>query len=262
MVKGLKLFTEYFRDFQDSYILIGGAATDIWMEEAGLLFRVTKDLDIILVIEALNNVFVKHFWKFIEEGKYETKQKSDGKPKVYRFIKPGKEDYPFQIEIFSRKPDILGDFENAHLTPIPLGEKLGSLSAILMNDDYYEFAKKYSEIIDDLHLSTTPALICLKAKAFLDIKDHLDNKDWANGNEKRNLERDYKKHRNDIIRISLILTAKDKIKLENPMKEDVQKFIGIAQANPPEYKQLAKNFEVSEIKPDEIFQQLHETFEL
>ena len=262
MVKGLQLFTDYFRDFNESYILIGGAATDIWLDEVSLPFRVTKDLDIILVVEALSEDFVKHFWKFIEEGKYEIQQRSDGTPRVYRFIKPGQEDYPFQVEIFSRKPDISGDFDKAHLVPIPLGEDLSSLSAILMNEVYYSLVKSNSEDFDGLHLAKPAALICLKAKAFLDIKQRLDNKDWANGNEKSNLERDYKKHRNDIIRTTLILTEKDKIKLEDPLKEDIQKFIEFAQADPPDYKILAGNFEVEKIEPEEIFKQLHETFEL
>jgi len=42
----------------------------------GLDFRATKDIDIILVIEALNSTFVKHFLNFRKEGKYKTKQKN------------------------------------------------------------------------------------------------------------------------------------------------------------------------------------------
>jgi len=123
MVRGLDLFKEYFREFQESYILIGGAAVDTWMEEVDLPFRATKDLDIILVIEALDKTFVNHLWKFIGEGKYLTRENSSGKPKVYRFIKPENDNFPYQLEFFSRKPDILGDFEGAHLTPIPLVKK-------------------------------------------------------------------------------------------------------------------------------------------
>jgi hypothetical protein len=100
MVRGLELFKEYFRGFQESYILIGGAAVDTWMEEVDLPFRATKDLDIILVIEALDKAFIDHLWKFIEEGKYRTKENSIGEPKVYRFIKPEDENFPYQLEFF------------------------------------------------------------------------------------------------------------------------------------------------------------------
>lgn len=259
MVKGLKLFADFFTGFQDTYILIGGAATDIWMEEVGLPFRATKDLDIILILEVLNEDFVRQFWEFINEGEYETQQKSGDPPKVYRFIKPGNGEFPFQIEIFSRKPDILGDFEKAHLAPIPLGEELGSLSAILMNDEYYAFTQTHSDTVDGLRLATTPALICLKARAFLDIKDRLEKKDWKDSNEKSKLEKDFKKHRNDIIRITLILTADDNIKLKSPLKDDILGFIEAAKANPPDYKQLAKNFGVT-LEPEKVFQQLLKTF--
>ena len=261
MVKGLKLFTDFFKGFQDTYILIGGAATDIWMEEVGLPFRATKDLDVILVLEALNENFAKHFWKFIEEGQYGTQQKSEEKPKVYRFIKPKNTNFPYQIEIFSRKPDILGDFEKAHLAPIPLGEDLGSLSTILMNDEYYAFTKTNSDTVDGLRLATTPALICLKARAFLDIKERLEKEDWKDSNEKSKLEKDFKKHRNDIIRITLILTADDMIKLESPMKDDILGYIEATKANPPDYKQLAKNFGVV-VDPEKVFQQLLKNFQL
>lgn len=262
MVRGLDLFKEYFRGFQESYILIGGAAVDTWMEEVDLPFRATKDLDIILVIEVLDKDFVDHLWKFIGEGKYQTKEKSNGEPKVYRFIKPEDYNFPYQLEFFSRKHDILGDFVGAHLTPIPMGEEVGSLSAILMNDEYYGFARNNAELVDGLHLLNTPALICLKAKAFLDIKDRLERQVWKTLNERNKLRDDYKKHRADVIRITLILTEDDKIKLEGKIKEDILLYLEAIRTDPPDFKQLAKSFEVPEINPEEVFLQLQATFGL
>ncbi|RZB30108.1 MAG: hypothetical protein SRB1_02388 [Desulfobacteraceae bacterium Eth-SRB1] len=46
MVRGLDLFRDYFKDYTDKYILIGGTACDLAMESMGLNFRATKDLDI------------------------------------------------------------------------------------------------------------------------------------------------------------------------------------------------------------------------
>lgn len=130
-----------------------------------------------------------------------------------------------------------------------------------MNNDFYALTISNSDEFSGLRLAKPAALICLKTKAFLDVKQRIDNEDWANGNEKSNLLRDYKKHRNDIIRITLILTEADKLKLEGLIKEDVQRFIEFAQADPPNYKQLAINLEVDSIDPDEIFKQLKEIFE-
>ncbi len=53
MVVGLERFRDHFRGLETSCALIGGAACDAWMARSGLPFRATKDLDIVLVIEAL-----------------------------------------------------------------------------------------------------------------------------------------------------------------------------------------------------------------
>ena len=71
MVKGLEVFREHFRNYADRYVLIGGAACDIAMTGAGLAFRATKDLDIVLYVEALDTAFVQAFWEFVRAGGYE-----------------------------------------------------------------------------------------------------------------------------------------------------------------------------------------------
>ena len=63
MVRGVEIFRSFFKEFTDNYILIGGAACDEHMNEAGLTFRATKDLDIILIVETLNAEFVEYFWE-------------------------------------------------------------------------------------------------------------------------------------------------------------------------------------------------------
>lgn len=71
MVKGLDLFREHFSGFRDRYVLIGGTACDLAMTEAGLSFRATKDLDIVLCVEALDVEFAKAFWAFVAAGRYQ-----------------------------------------------------------------------------------------------------------------------------------------------------------------------------------------------
>ena len=70
MVRGLDKFREQFRAYAGQYVLIGGAACDLLREEAGLGFRATKDLDIVLSVEALDASFVRAFWEFVRAGKY------------------------------------------------------------------------------------------------------------------------------------------------------------------------------------------------
>jgi hypothetical protein len=43
MVRGLDRFREQFQAYAGQYVLIGGAACDLLMEEAGLEFRVVEE---------------------------------------------------------------------------------------------------------------------------------------------------------------------------------------------------------------------------
>jgi formylmethanofuran dehydrogenase subunit E len=67
MVAGIRRFRDHFAGHEDQYILIGGAACELIMDEVGLDFRATKDLDIVLIVEALDPAFSETFWAFIEE---------------------------------------------------------------------------------------------------------------------------------------------------------------------------------------------------
>jgi len=67
---GLYTFSEFFKDFTDSYIIIGGAACHDYFEQEGITFRATRDIDVVLVVEVVNDDFIARFWDFIEEGKY------------------------------------------------------------------------------------------------------------------------------------------------------------------------------------------------
>lgn len=75
-----------------------------------------------------------------------------------------------------------------HLTPIPIGEDVSSLSAILMDEEFYHFTLSHSIMEDGLHLADIIGLMCLKMKAYLnlseqepaahssDIRKHIDRK--------------------------------------------------------------------------------------
>ena len=93
MVRGLDLFKSRFSQFSKNYVLIGGTACTLVMEERGLLFRATKDLDIVLCVEVLASDFVKAFWDFIRAGNYQYQQKSTGKKLLYRFHSPKDSSY-------------------------------------------------------------------------------------------------------------------------------------------------------------------------
>jgi hypothetical protein len=139
MVRGLDRFVAHFAAYQDRYVLIGGAALFVAMENAGLEFRVTKDLDIVLCLETLDTEFTCAIWDFVRAGGYEIGQRSGGKPTFYRFLNPADSAYPQMIELFARRPDLIEPPAEFHVVPIPVSEEVSSLSAILLEDDYYQF---------------------------------------------------------------------------------------------------------------------------
>jgi hypothetical protein len=121
MVRGLDIFRDWFKDYANQYTLIGGTAATLAMEDAGLEFRATKDLDVVLHLEALTPEFGKAFWGFLEAGGYTTRQVSaTGKPVFYRFQKPSDTRFPAMVELFARAPQWLDTADSVRLTPIPL----------------------------------------------------------------------------------------------------------------------------------------------
>ena len=103
MVKGLDIFHEYFSEYTNQYVLIGGAACSISFEEQELDFgRTTKDLDMVLIVEAQTKEFGDRFWQFITDGGYRSKARSNEKPQFYRFDKPVDGRFPKMIELFAR----------------------------------------------------------------------------------------------------------------------------------------------------------------
>lgn len=170
MVKGLDIFRRHFDGHADQFILIGGTAATLAMEGVGLEFRATKDLDIVLHIEALKPAFGSIFWKFVERGGYQIREASEtGKPVHYRFQKPADASFPFMLELFCRSPGGIRLAKSSRLTPIPFDENVSSLSAILLDDAYYQFILDGRREVDGLSWIGEDRLIPLKAHAWLDL---------------------------------------------------------------------------------------------
>lgn len=218
MVIGLDTFREYFKDYPDSYIIIGGTACDLVIDAAGFTPRATNDIDIILVVQAMSTAFVERFWQFIKDGNYKMRERNEEERKYYRFTKPETEGFPHTLELFSKTPDTLDLPEEAHLTPIPVDEGLSNLSAILMDDDYYQFTITNSEVEDEIRRANKVALICLKAKAYLENKRLKEE-----GKPIRT--RDVLKHKYDVFRLTLLLAEADKIETTGAINADMKAFI-------------------------------------
>ncbi|WP_205769693.1 hypothetical protein [Microvirga sp. KLBC 81] len=129
MVAGIDKFREHFAGHEDHYAIIGGAACDLLFDAAGLPFRATKDIDMVLCVEVVDPAFGMAFKAFLDAGGYQARERSDGKKEFYRFHRPSDKSFPFMIELFSHKPAALDLPEEAGLAPIPVEEDI-SLSAI------------------------------------------------------------------------------------------------------------------------------------
>ena len=231
MVKGLKIFREHFRNYADRYVLIGGAACDIAMTDAGLTFRATKDLDIVLYVEALDVAFVQAFWEFVRAGGYEIQEKSTGEKQFYRFQKPSDGDYPFMLELFSRQPDVLQVAHGSRLTPLPTEEDTSSLSAILLENDYYDFIRAGRQEIDGLPMVGAAQLIALKARAWLDLTERAKRGEQIDS-------KTIKKHKNDVFRLYQILDPSNDPAAPEAVKKDIREFISRMRGEDVDLKSL------------------------
>lgn len=254
MVRGLELFREHFAAFADHYIIIGGTACDLIIDGAGFTPRATKDFDIILVVEALSSKFVEKFWEFVKKAGYQRSEKSDEKPKYYRFYKPTDERFPFQLELFARVPDILMLADGTHLTPIPVDDDLSSLSAILMDNNYYNYTLTNSTIRNGIHLANSEALICLKAKAFLDMTTREQNGEKIDSKHIR-------KHKADVFRLVALLPADGKFDLPEALKNDLQAFVELVKEELPD-SAIFREMGIGNLKSDVLLQQFRQSFEL
>ena len=223
-MKGLDRFKAHFAGYEDNYVLIGGAACDVLMQEAGLEFRATKDFDLVLCVEALDPGFGQHFWTFIEAGGYEHRQKGGDEKQFYRFEKPKDDSYPFQLELFSRQPDALVLEGEPHLTPVPVGEDVASLSAILLDRGYYEALIANTRLVDGLRILDESLLIPFKARAYLDMVDRRDNGATIDS-------RSISKHRGDVFRLMQVFRPERQIDLPEPLKSDLGRFVRLVEAD-------------------------------
>jgi len=217
-MRGLEKFKEYFGDYSENYILIGGTACAIVLDEIGMVFRATKDLDIVVIAENVNIDFAKQIWEFIVMGKYKCREKSDGTNELYRFSKPDDPAFPFMIEIFARKPSGFDLTIGSHLTPLHLADEISSLSAILLDDDYYNFMLRGKKNIDGVSVIDEYHLIPFKAKAWVEL--NVRHEQGAQG-----LTKHIKKHKNDIVLLFSILDISKTITLNGRVLQDMEIFI-------------------------------------
>lgn len=218
MVIGFESFIKHFAGYEDCYTVIGGAACDVLMQQASLSFRATKDVDMILIIEDRFPEFAVVFWEFIKNGGYRCGWRNSPGIHFYRFTEPSNRGYPIMIELFSKRPDYNLHFEEMVIVPLHIDEDISSLSAILLDDDYYNLMMKGRIIVNSVPILSAEYLILFKAIAWLDL-----TRKKLNGENVSS--RDLKKHRNDIFRLYELVNPQARVKVAGKIYQDITDFL-------------------------------------
>lgn len=224
VVPGLRHFADYFRGHSDQFVIIGGVATNYFLVENDLVGRRTRDIDL-AVLANPNQPFADKLREYVTAGGYQIESDAGGHARNYRFRNPQVVDFPKQVEIFSTAPLSLQLRPGQTIVPFATSPGLQSLSAILMDDDYFTLVKATLVVREGMPLLSSDGLVPLKARAFLDLDRRRRDGERIDG-------ADIKKHRNDVFRL-LQTFGLETFVLPESIKTDLRSF-----ANHPEITAL------------------------
>lgn len=225
IVEGIERFREAMQGFEDCYVLIGGSACSLLLDQQGVEFRQTRDLDIVVLTASADVAFARRFWTFVEDAGYLPGVRDDGQVLYYRFTLPEARTgtgYPAMIELFSKHPGFRLEHESSHIAPLPFDGNVSSLSAIILDDGYYEFIGNGLTRVNGISVVDSLHLMPLKMRAHLDLNarsargEHVDKKDL-------------RKHRADVLTLSETLPSNAKLVLAGRLAEDTQAFLDDAE---------------------------------
>ena len=214
MDKGLATFRMHFAGYEEQYVLIGGAACDVLFESSNANFRATNG----------------------------------GIPQFYRFDKPEDDAYPKMIELFCRN-DLKLKKANG-LTPVHIDDEISSLSAILLDDEYYSVLRNGKVVKEGLSVLRPEYIILFKAKAYLDLRRRKEGGGDVDSSS-------IKKHKKDILRIAAELMLEKVSNLPVSVKADIDRFMSSLKEEPFD-RNLLKEYG---LKNDEIVRSLNRIFE-
>ena len=226
MVRGIEVFRDRLAAFRDSFIVIGGTACDLNLQSYGG-FRRTRDIDMIVVTEAVDAAFADALHAFLREGGYECYVSRDRKPHYYRFMSPKDPAFPAQIEMLSHT--LLPEHPERPFTPISLDEGIRSLSAIVLDPDYYEYAKAHRDFSWGVPCLTVEALVVFKCAAYLNLRADRERDPASVRSE------DLNKHRNDVFRLLGSLPEESRFDLPEPIRRRTAEFAALFAADSEEW---------------------------
>jgi len=256
---GIDKIREYLGDYKANYLIIGGTACNLHLEDVDLQGRATKDIDIIVVCEAISNEYVRQFRAFIKAGGYKVcKINSTDRSKYafYRFIDPTDTSFPAYIELFSRIPEGIQIPKEIHIVHIDSDDEyLSGFSVILMDNDYYNYAIGRSRAIEGVQVVEKEGLIVLKAKAYLNNRKRKEEGYQIHQN-------DIDKHKKDIYRLSFLFSGEERYDVSIGIKTDLKSFLSELQTDPISTKAIARSMGVVEVSMQDFIQKIEAMFQL
>lgn len=208
-MSGIEKIEEFFSEYADSLIIIGGQAFAYHLNYFNMNPRVTIDYDI-LVKENINHKFYDKLRELCEEAGFykfgEQNILSDGKECFFKFRNPLNEDFPI-MEFFCYNPTgdaYWKDTTKHYLKNINFRDGIEtSIASLLIDKKLEDFLERNSSKHEGkMKFINILGLICLKIIA------------WCSNTErKRNgenvLEIDINKHSSDILKLLDIITVEN-----------------------------------------------------
>ncbi len=216
MVSGLETFKRWFEGYSKRYVIIGGTACNLIFAQYGAPQRATHDIDMVIVAEAFDRRFYERFVEFVQAGNYQHKNKAE-RYELYRFESPSDVSFPPKIELLSKRPENLAGLETA-LGRFQAIDASGSLSAILLDDDYYKLLDDGIEEIDGLPVLSLEYLPVFKIHAWANL-----SADKAAGKPVHSDE--INKHRRDVLRLCALFAPGSHVDLPKSIRFEIERFV-------------------------------------
>ncbi len=216
MVSGIETFKRWFEGYSTRYVIIGGTACNLIFSQYGAPQRATHDIDMVIVAEAFDREFYDRFVAFIQAGGYRHKNKAGGY-ELYRFESPFDVSFPPKVELLSRRPENLAGLETA-LGRFRTVDTPYSLSAILLDEEYYGLIERGTEEIDGFPVLSLDYLPVFKIHAWANLSDGKAAGKPVHSDE-------INKHRRDVLRLCALFEPGKRVEVPDSAKAEIGRFV-------------------------------------
>ncbi len=208
IVQGLTHFSDFFKDYKDDYIIIGGVATALNQRRFGFASKATLDIDLIVLNDQIKSGFVDRMVAYIKNVGYKHCGKYKEESRIlYQFKSPKDKEAPEQIELFT-----IDDIEDDELSFIRLegSEHYYYISAIVFDSDYRELIDQFKLEYNNLSLAAPEVLVALKALAYVNLGKETSSR----------AKKDQKKHLQDIKEL-IGFIEEDEVKISTKILDNI-----------------------------------------